>query len=235
MEWLHFREPVNTWTHLIWMLLAVPGTILLWQRARGDLPKQISLLIFGLGLIICFGFSSLYHGLYLSHDQLEPFITLDHIGIYFLIAASATGMAFSLLRGAWKWALLVGVWSAAAFGIVARLVMSDPPRSLDACIYVAMGWGMAACYPKLVQAVGHRAVRWIWIGGLSYTLGAMFYITRWPVIWPGVFAAHELLHICDMAGSLAHFWFVLAFVIPYKRIVSLPDPPIAISLATDQA
>src|SRR6516162_2193123 len=114
MEWLHFREPVNTWTHLVWMLLAIPGTLLLWQRGRDDLPKQISFLIFGIGLIVCFGSSALYHGLDLPRNELQLFITLDHIGIYILIAATGTAMAFSLLRGAWKWGLLIGIWTAAA-------------------------------------------------------------------------------------------------------------------------
>ena len=123
MHWLHFRDPTNAWTHLVWMLLAIPGTILLWQRARGDRPKHLSLLVFGLGMIACFGFSALYHALPLPSNQLELFLTLDHVGIYLLIAASATGIAFTLLRGRWRWAILGGVWLAAVAGILGRVIL----------------------------------------------------------------------------------------------------------------
>ena len=218
MEWLHFREPVNTWTHLVWMLLAIPGTLLLWRRGRGDLPKQISFLIFGLGLVICFGASALYHGLP-PIEQLGLFITLDHVGIYILIAATGTGMAFTILRGAWKWGLLIGIWLAAAIGITGRLVPTEWPRWINPCLYLLMGWGMAACFRKLMQAVGWKGVRWICLGGLFYTLGALCFIFKWPVIWPGVLGWHEMLHLFDMAGSLTHFWFILTYVAPFARTV----------------
>jgi hemolysin III len=221
MEWLQFREPVNTWTHFVWMLLAVPGTLLLWQRGRGDRPKQLSFLVFGVGLILCFGLSSLLHGVRLRPDQhelLDLFVTFDHIGIYILIAATATGMAFTLLRGGWRWGLLGGIWGTAVVGIVGRLTPGEWPRWVDPCLYLAMGWGMAAVYPKLVEALGRRPVRLIWIGGLFYTLGALFYILQWPILWPGVIGAHELLHLADMAGSLTHFWFVIKYVAPFERL-----------------
>jgi hemolysin III len=235
MEWLQFREPVNTWTHLVWMLLAIPGALLLWQRGRGDLPKQISFLIFGIGLIVCFGASALYHGLDLPHDRLGPFITLDHIGIYVLIAATGTGMGFTILRGAWKWSLLIGIWAAAAIGITGRLVPMEWPRWINPCLYLLMGWGMVTYYPKLVQAVGHRGVRWIGLGGLFYTLGALCYILKWPVLWPGVLGWHEMLHVFDMAGSLTHFGFVLTYVARFERIVAVPELVPVPMLVAEQA
>lgn len=223
MEWWHFREPVNTWTHLIWMLLAIPGTLLLWKRGRGDLPKQITFLIFGSGLVVCFGCSALYHGLRLPTDELGLFITFDHIGIYILIAATGTVMGFTILRGAWKWSLLIGIWAAAAIGITGRLVPTEWPRWINPSLYLLMGWGMVTYYPKLLQAVEWRGVRWICLGGLFYTFGALCFIFKWPVIWPGVLGWHEMLHLFDMAGSLTHFWFVLAYVAPFERIVSGPE------------
>jgi hypothetical protein len=37
---------------------------------------------------------------------------------------------------------------------------------------------------------------------------------RWPVLWPGVFGSHELFHLWVMAGSTAHFWFMMTAVVP---------------------
>jgi hemolysin III len=217
IHWLHFRDPTNAWTHLVWTLLAIPGTMLLCQRARGDRPKQLSLLVFGLGMIACFGFSTLYHALPLPIDQLELFLTLDHAGIYLLIAASGTGIGFTLLRGRTRWAILGGVWLAAVVGILGRVFLVEPPRFFNTAIYLAMGWGLASSHPGLVKAVGGRPVCLVWLGGLFYTIGAAFFIARWPVGWPGLFGYHELLHIFDMLGSGTHYWFVLKYVVPFVR------------------
>src|SRR5262245_8290013 len=98
MDWVSFRDPVSAWTHLLWLVLAVPGTWLLWHRSWGDRPKQISLLIFGLGLIACFGGSTLYHSIHASEERVRFFEKLDCTGIYLLIAGTYTPIAFNLLQ-----------------------------------------------------------------------------------------------------------------------------------------
>lgn len=224
MDWLSFRDPVSAWTHLVWMVLAIPGTIYLGWASRDDRPKQLSLLVFGLGTIICFGCSGLYHSLRLPSNELQPFLRMDHIGIYILIAASCTGIAFSLLRGSWRNGMLTFVWLAAAIGIAGRLTFSQLPRLLNPTIYLIMGWALATSYPHLVRAIGAGPVRLVWLGGGFYTLGAVFYMAQWPELWPGVFGSHELLHVCDMAGNLVHFWFIVKYVIPYPRTAMEPVP-----------
>ena len=51
-------------------------------------------------------------------------------------------------------------------------------------------------------------------GGLLYSLGAVFNLLHAPVLWPGVFQSHELFHVFVVAGSLAHFYFMLSVVGP---------------------
>jgi hemolysin III len=213
-----FREPTNAWTHLVWMLLAIPGTIFLWQQSRGDRPKQWSLLVFGLGTIFCFGSSAVYHAVDIPREELRPFVAADHMGIYILIAASCTGMAFTLFQRRWRNAVLIGAWLAAGAGIVARLAPIQMPRVLNPILYLIMGWALVSCYPQLVRAVGVKPVRLVWLGGLLYSLGAGFFIAGWPVGWPGYFGAHELLHACDMAGNLVHFLFIWHYVVPFERL-----------------
>ncbi len=48
MNFLDLREPVSTWSHCAGLLLALPGTVLLWRRGVGDLGKRLSLLLYGL-------------------------------------------------------------------------------------------------------------------------------------------------------------------------------------------
>ena len=84
-------------------------------------------------------------------------------------------------------------------------------------LYLGMGWGVVACYAELARVVSHRALRPLVAGGLSYSVGAVLNLLRWPVLWPGLFGAHELFHLFVLAGSLAHYRLMLRVVVPFGR------------------
>ncbi len=231
MGWLHFRDPVSTWTHLVWMLLAIPGTWLLWARSRGDRAKQLSVLVFGLSLTYCFLGSSLYHAVRVPEPQRRAFAAMDYIGIYILIAGTCTPIAFNLLQGRWRRGILLSVWVLTGLGIVLRLIPVRVPAGLSTGLYLAMGWGLASCYPRLLRVLPERRLRLLPLGGLAYTAGAMIFLMSWPAFWPGVFGAHELFHIFVMAGSLAHFVFVLKHVVPYERV---PEPTMELAMVGER-
>lgn len=227
MSWLDFREPVNTWTHLLWMLLAFPATWLLWRRSRGDRPKQLSMLVFGISLICCFAGSSLWHAVRVPYPELEFFAMLDYAGIYLLIAGTATPIVFTLLRDPLRRGMLVTMWGLAAAGIVLRVVRGETPPWVCTSLYLGMSWSLATSYPALVRAVSHRPLRPLVAGGVLYTVGAIIYVihrmTRWPVLWPGLVGGHEIFHVFVMAGSAAHFWFILTRVVPFDRLAPRPE------------
>jgi hemolysin III len=238
MGWLEFREPINTWTHLVWMLLSVPGTWLLWVRSRGDRPKQISLLIFGVSLFVCFAGSTLYHAVRGSDLLILRFEQFDYMGIYLLIAGSSTPVVFNLLQGRWRWTILTLGWSLAAVGVITRLIFAVIPPWLYTSLYLSMGWMFIVCYFELARAVSHRSASWLVLGGVLYSIGAVVNFVGWPVLWRHVFQAHELFHLFSMAGSLAHFWFMLTVVVPYDRVaaerLALGDDALDESLAPEQ-
>ncbi len=101
---LDFREPVSAWSHALGMVLAVPGTVVLWRRGRGDRARQLSLLVFGLSLVYCYAGSTLFHAV-----RLPRLITicgqLDHVGIYLLIAGSYTPAAVVVRNGQYRFEL----------------------------------------------------------------------------------------------------------------------------------
>ena len=75
MNFLDFREPVSGWTHCAGLLLALPGTLLLWRRSAGDPTKRLTLLVYGLTLAFCYSASTLYHGVRLPaarHRRFRP-------------------------------------------------------------------------------------------------------------------------------------------------------------------
>ena len=108
---------MSAWSHCVGLLLALPGTLLLWRRCGGGHPaKRLSLLVFGLSLAFCYAASTLYHGLRIPEDRLAAFDRLDRIGIFLLIAGSYTPLAWGLMRGRWRWGTLATAWLIAGLG-----------------------------------------------------------------------------------------------------------------------
>jgi hemolysin III len=214
MDFLLFREPVNAWSHCSWLLLSVPGTVLLCLKSRGDLGKQLSMSIFGLSLAVCYAGSTLFHGVRLPMDQIAVFNLIDYIGIYVLIAGSYTPLAWNMLQGRWRlWTLSV-VWAFAAACAGIQIACGMLPLSVATATYMVMGWGAIFCYFEIARRHSHRRLRLILIGGAFYTIGAAINTLAWPDPWPGVFGGHEIFHLFVMAGSLSHFLFMLTVVAP---------------------
>ncbi|WP_165235293.1 PAQR family membrane homeostasis protein TrhA [Aquisphaera insulae] len=208
MEFLHFREPVNAWSHCVWMLLALPGLVLLWRRGRGSAAMRTTLLIYGLSLVFCSGVSTLFHGVRHAPATIRFLDSLDHIGIYLLIAGTYTPITWTLLRRRWRRVMLATVWTWAIAGIVLQLAWPQAPRWLSTGLYLGMGWLAILCYLEIARRVSHRALTPVWLGGVLYSLGAVFNLVHFPVIWPGVFQAHELFHVLVVAASVCHFHFI---------------------------
>ncbi len=187
MDLLNPREPINTWSHGLWLMIALAGIIMLWQRGHGDRAKQVSLLIYGLSLIFCSACSTLYHGVRLPGERIKAFALMDHVGIYMLIAGTYTPIAWTFLRRHWRRGVLGLVWFWAALGITIHLTYETLPLWLSTGFYLGMGWGALFCYFEVARRLSHRALIPIVAGGVLYSLGAIFNLLHGPVLWPGVF------------------------------------------------
>jgi hemolysin III len=212
MAYLDFREPISAWTHGSWLLLSIPATALLWRRSDGDPARRLSLLVFGVSLAVCYAGSTLFHAVRLDPTWIYWFDQLDHIGIFILIAGSYTPVAWNMLSGRLKWGTLASAWLAAAIGTGMLLVCGIFSMFWSTLFYLAMGWGAVICYVELARVHSHRTVFPLLLGGILYSLGAVMNLAHWPDLWPGLFGPHEVFHLFVMAGSTAHFMFMLGVV-----------------------
>ncbi len=216
MQVWNFREPVSAWTHFAALLIVMPGMLIL-LRGHGDRGKRISLLVYGLSLAVCYSASTLYHGVQLKGEKLAFFARLDSMGIFTLIAGTYTPLAWNLMSGPWRTWTLSAVWGTALSAIVLIATGRQFSTTLATAIYLVMGWGVVVCYARISRVVSHRALLPVLVGGLFYSVGAVLNLLQRPSLWPGSFGTHDLFHLFVIAGSLAHYWFILFVVVPFDN------------------
>ena len=203
------REPVNSLTHWAGALLALIGLVALLIVGWSTPAKIISLAVYGVSLVFLFSASATYHMVQVKDKALEIFRKIDHAAIYVLIAGTYTPFCVNAFDGFWKWGMLSIIWSLAVIGIVVKIFIIRAPRWLNAGIYIVMGWLSVAAVGEMLDALPAWVLVWMLIGGITYTLGAVVYITKIFNFKPGVFGFHEVWHIFVLLAALAHFIAVM--------------------------
>ena len=91
-------------------------------------------------------------------------------------------------------------------GIVFKVFFTGRLRLVSTLAYVGMGWIIVFAIKPLMATLPTAGLVWLLIGGLCYTLGAVFYLWR---LMP---FHHAVWHLCVLAGTLCHFFAVLFYV-----------------------
>ncbi|HKG90766.1 MAG TPA: hemolysin III family protein [Gemmatimonadaceae bacterium] len=213
MERSH-REPVNGWLHFGGAVLALAGLAVLVLEARGQrsLRHLAAAVSFGGTSTLLFGASALYH-LRPASRRASLYRRLDHAMIYVFIAGTYTAVCLvPLWDAAAGRVLLALVWLLALAGVVVEALPVRPPRGVATALYLALGWIGLVAGPTFVRQAPPGMLRWLFVGGVLYTAGAIVYWQKWPRGRPGLFGFHELWHACVVLGCASHYWAVLGFV-----------------------
>jgi hemolysin III len=205
-----FREELaHGFSHGIGTGLAIIGLVILLVTATryGNVWHVVSATIYGSSLILLYLASTLYH-LFSAPGVKKFFQQLDHLMIYILIAGTYTPLTLITLRGTWGWTLFGLVWGMAVCGLVLELVIKKRIQWLSLILYLGMGWLLVIAVKPLVMSLATGGLLLILTGGLLYTLGVIFYV------WKNLSYNHAIWHLFVMAGSTAHFFAILFYVMP---------------------
>ncbi|HZZ90935.1 MAG TPA: hemolysin III family protein [Usitatibacter sp.] len=200
------EEIANAISHGMGLLLAVASLPILVQFAstRGGAASVVGATLFAATMILLYLVSALYHALPAGRAK-AWFNRLDHAAIYVFIAGSYMPYLLGVLRGAWGWTLFGIVWSAAAFGVVAKMFNRLRHPMWSTGLYVAMGWVALIAAAPLIERLPPGPLAWLVAGGLSYTVGAVVFLLDSKVRY-----AHFVWHLFVVAGSTCHVFAVLA-------------------------
>ena len=201
------EEIANSITHGIGAALSVAALVLLvvFAALRGDAWRVVSFSIYGSSLIILYLTSTLYHS-FTNKKVKRLFRVLDYSMIFILIAGSYTPITLTILRGPWGWTLFGLIWGLALFGIIMKIAFFDRFDALSVVLYILMGWLVVIALRPLLSAAPPGLMMWMGIGGLSYSLGVIFYA------WNRLPYNHAIWHLFVLGGSISHFFGMLLHI-----------------------
>lgn len=199
------------WIHAGTFPLAIAAGTVLVALAVGPAAKTGTAIFMATSLLL-FGISALYHRFNWSEQTRLVFKRLDHANIFLLIAGTYTPISLLALPLEKGLLLLILVWAGALLGIGFRVFWIGAPRWLYVPLYVLLGWAAMMYIVDLLNANLAMMIL-VLVGGLFYTVGAVFYGFKRPNPIPGVFGFHELFHLCTVLAFLCHWTAVLLVAI----------------------
>lgn len=202
----HAREELaNAMTHGLGATSALAGGAILVTLAAldGDRWQLGAAIVFAIALLLLYVASTLYHAVQhpVAKGRLKVF---DHCAIYVLIAGTYTPFTLIGLRGPVGWWLFAMIWTLALAGVVFKLFYTGRFKKLSTLIYLAMGWLILVAAKPLFTALDAWTLGWLIAGGLSYTLGTVFYHR------PSLRYSHAIWHLFVLGGSVCHYIAVFA-------------------------
>ena len=202
------EELANALTHGLGALLGVAAlsVLVVYASRRGDAWHLVSCSVYGVSLILLYGFSATYH--LLRDGRLKrAFRTLDHAAIFLLIAGTYTPFLLVTLRGPWGWSLFGILWGLAAVGVILEVSLTSRFRAVSVPIYLLMGWIALVALRPMMTHLAPAGMTWVFAGGLVYSLGVVFYLGK------GLPFAHTVWHLFVLGGSVCHFLAVFLYVV----------------------
>lgn len=206
-----FGEEVgNTISHgvmSILMLLALPfAAVWSYTHSGGDVLQCVGVSIFCVSIFLMCLISTLYHAMLHDTRHKEVFHILDHIFIYVAIAGSYTPVALSVIGGWQGWLIFVLQWVMVLFGIFYKSLSRRSIPAVSLTIYLVMGWTVIFFFPLFLSHASWQFITLIALGGVFYTIGAVFYAMK-------SFRHHHLVwHLLINLAAASHFVAIVFYL-----------------------
>ena len=150
--------------------------------------------------------SSIYHFLRINKAK-KVFRILDHCTIFLLIAGSYTPYCLITLKNSILGIIILSIeWGIAILGIVGNAINMHNKyvKVLSQISYIIIGWIILIAINPLLQNLALNGLILLLAGGISYTIGVIFYALGKKVKY-----FHTIFHVFVVIGSLMHFLCIL--------------------------
>lgn len=203
------EEILNSVSHGVGALFGVAGTAVLvvWCALHSDARAVASGAVYGFTLILLYTMSTLYHAI--TDRRVKKVLRiLDHATIYLLIAGTYTPYALVTLRGtAIGWVVFGLTWGVAVLGVTLSAVGLERFKKLSMVLYILAGWAALVAMKPIWDRLPLPGLLLMLLGGVFYTGGLVFYALKRRRYFHGIW------HFFVLAGSVAHYFSVLLYVV----------------------
>lgn len=204
----HLEEKINVWTHGIGLVLSIWGLVMLVLRAsiHGDAWHIVSYSIYGVSMVLLYAASTFYHAAK-DPDVRYRRNVFDHSSIYLLIAGTYTPFVLVTLNGALGWSLFGVIWGLAIAGVILKIFFIGKYNLLSTIMYIVMGWMIVFAAKSILQNLAVPGLVLLLSGGVSYTVGAVFYSIE------KLSYNHAVFHFFVLGGTICHFLSIYFYVL----------------------
>ena len=199
METSPKEEFLNSFTHVIGALLSIYAIVMLAVESSNPI-ETASTAIFGATLFILFQSSALYHAM-VNETAKKVFQKIDHSAIYMLIAGTYTPILLLAFKPPFSYVMLAMIWYLSITGIIYSC-LSLKFKYLSTALYLIMGWLSLFLFYSIWHNVSHMAVWYLFIGGVFYTAGCVFYLSKRKYM-------HCIWHLFVIAGAMLHYFCIM--------------------------
>jgi hemolysin III len=212
---IYVRPRLRGWIHFwsAYVAAVVGVTLVVVAATTVSAAAAVSCAVYAATVVGLFSISATYHRHTWTSVRARTWMKrADHSMIFVFIAGTYTPYAVLALEQPARTVVLAVVWAGAAGGVALKMLWPSAPRWLGVPIYLALGWVAIFVMPGLLHGGGVAALVMIIVGGVLYSVGAVFYATRRPRGWPATFGYHEFFHACVTAAAICHcigIWLVL--------------------------
>ena len=192
-------------THGIGALLSIAGLILIIIKAN-TFQGYFSGIIYGVCLVFLYTSSTLFHSFPKNFKRTRAvFQRLDHSGVFLLIVGTYTPIIIYTLNFEKAIYYLVAMWLLTIIGIVFKSIWVEKYQRIHLFIYLLMGWSVVFYWQDVYDFI--KVYSFLIIsGGLSYTVGVIFYLAKFRY-------NHFIWHLFVIAGSIFHFLVIYQIII----------------------
>ncbi|WP_371931192.1 PAQR family membrane homeostasis protein TrhA [Shewanella sp. ULN5] len=197
------EELANTISHGLGVLAGIVGLAFMLINARDDLSavQLTGITIYGISIILLFLASTLYHSSRTAVWR-KRFKMADHCAIYTLIAGTYTPLMLITLQNDNALTILTAIWCLALGGIVFKTLFIGRFKAFSLLLYLLMGWLCVTVMHDLIANMSQTSFNLLISGGLSYSLGVIFYANK------KIPYNHAIWHLFVLGGAFTHFFSI---------------------------
>jgi hemolysin III len=201
------EEYINALSHALGAVLAgIASVFMLIKGSNLPWGQFIGICVYAFSMILLFSSSAIYH---FSNDIIKRawYKKLDHTAIYYLIAGTYTPFLSIAIPTPKAHYLLIALWVIAAIGTLFKLVLIHRFQKASLIAYLLMGWLAVLVMDDMQRYLSTEALTYLIVGGLAYTIGALFYALK------HVKYTHAIWHIFVLIGAGSHFLAIYLYVL----------------------